>query len=261
VIWAPRDLWRSPASFATSETRVDGHVVRYQVTGTGEPAVLVHGLSGSTFWWARNVWPLAERHRVYLVDLPGFGAMRGLRSQFALARAAHWLHGWMEAVDLPRAAMVGHSMGGAICLRLAASYPDAVERLVLAAPAGIPWVRSLLGEVVPLVTAVRFMTPSFLPILTYDVLRAGPRTLLRAARDTVREDVREAARAIHVPALLIWGEHDTLVPSGGGAILRREMHDARLLLIPEAGHVVMFDRPDEFNAALLAFLAGNTVGE
>jgi pimeloyl-ACP methyl ester carboxylesterase len=261
VFWAAREPWRSLPALATCEARVDGHVVRYQETGAGEPVVLVHGLSGSTFWWGRNVAALAERHRVYLVDLPGFGAMRGLRSQFALARAAHWLRGWMEAVELPRAVLVGHSMGGAICLRLAASYPEAVERLALVAPAGIPWARSLVDEVVPLIAAMRCMTPSFLPILTYDALRAGPVTLLRAARDVLREDVLDAARAVNVPTLLIWGERDTLVPPSGGAILRRELRDARLLLIPGAGHVVMFDRPDAFNEALLAFLDGGTVGE
>ena len=57
---------------AAHEIRVEGHPIRYEVAGEGEPLVLVHGLSGSTLWWSRNIPALAERHGVYLVDLPGF---------------------------------------------------------------------------------------------------------------------------------------------------------------------------------------------
>ena len=86
----------------------------------GEPVVLVHGLSGSTRWWSRNIPALAEHYSVYLLDLPGFGAMRRLRRRFVLAEAASWLSAWMEAVGLDSAHLVGHSMGGYVCVRLAA---------------------------------------------------------------------------------------------------------------------------------------------
>jgi pimeloyl-ACP methyl ester carboxylesterase len=115
---------------------VGGRPIRYEVAGEGEPVVLVHGLSGSTGWWARNVAMLAGRYRVYLVDLPGFGAMRRLRRQFALAEAASWLSAWMESVGLGRAHLVGHSMGGYVCLRLAANRPEAVGTLGWEIPRG-----------------------------------------------------------------------------------------------------------------------------
>jgi hypothetical protein len=67
------------------EAQVGGWPVRYEVAGEGEPIVLVYGLSGSTRWWARNVQAIAERSRVYLIDLPGFGTMRHLRRRFVLA--------------------------------------------------------------------------------------------------------------------------------------------------------------------------------
>ena len=77
-----------------------GYSVRYEIAGRGEPVVLVHGLSGSTRWWSRNIPALAERYSVYLLDLldlPGFGAMR---RRFVLAEAASWLSDWMGAVGL-----------------------------------------------------------------------------------------------------------------------------------------------------------------
>jgi pimeloyl-ACP methyl ester carboxylesterase len=239
---------------------VRGLPVRYEAVGEGEPVVLVHGLSGSTRWWSRNVPAVAERHRIYLVDLPGFGAMRRFRRQFALAEAASWLSEWMEAVGLERVHLVGHSMGGYASVRLAASQPEKVRRLVLVAPAGVPAQRSMLGHLFPLLLAARYATPAFMPVLVRDALRMGPTTLWRAARDLLAEDVREDLRKIEASTLLVWGEKDPLIPPMVGDLLRREIPDSRLLLLLGAGHVPMFDRPREFDAALLAFLAGEPVG-
>jgi pimeloyl-ACP methyl ester carboxylesterase len=242
------------------EIRVGGLPVRYEVAGEGEPVVLVHGLSGSTRWWSRNVSDIAQRYRIYLVDLPGFGKMRRLRRRFVLAEAASWLLEWMCAVGLERAHLVGHSMGGYICLRLAARQPGVVRRLVLVAPAGVPTGRSMVGHLGPLLGAVRYAKPSFLPVLVRDAVRMGPSTLWRAARDLLAEDVREDLRRVEAPTLLVWGRLDPLVPTAVGNLLREEIPDSRLVVLAGAAHVPMFDCPEEFDAALLAFLAGEPVG-
>ena len=243
------------------EVRVSGYQIRYEVAGEeGEPVVLVHGLSGSTRWWAPNVPALARRHRVYLVDLPGFGAMRRERRRFALAGAAAWLHGWMEAVGLEGAHLVGHSMGGYISIRLAARWPEAVRRLVLVTPAVLPEGGSMLGYLFPLLGAARYARPSFLPVLVRDALRMGPATLLLASRDLLAGGAREDLRRIAAPTLMIWGENDTLVPPAIGDLLRAEIPDSRLLVLKGAAHVPMFDSPEDLDAALLAFLAGEPVG-
>src|SRR4051794_26940112 len=70
---------------------VRGRRGRFCVAGDGPPVVLVHGLAGSTRWWSRNLANLAAHHRVYLVDLPGFGTLRRHRERFILAEAASWL--------------------------------------------------------------------------------------------------------------------------------------------------------------------------
>lgn len=243
------------------EVRVRGWPIGYESAGEGEPVVMVHGLSGSTRWWSRNVQAIAERHRIYLVDLLGFGMMRGLRRRFVLAETATWLSEWMEAVGLRRAHLVGHSMGGYLSVRLAASRPELVRRLVLVAPAGVPTERSMLGHLVPLLLAARYATPAFMPVLVRDALRTGPMTLWRAARDLLAEDVRGDLRNIEAPTLLVWGENDPLIPPAVGDLLREEIPDSHLLLLQRAGHVPMFDQPKEFDAALLAFLAGKSVGE
>ncbi len=240
---------------------VNGRPVRYGVVGMGEPVILVHGLAASARWWRRNIPVLAARHQVYLVDLPGFGALRRHRPRLVLAEAASWLLAWMVAAGLREAHLVGHSMGGYICLRLAASRPEVVRRLALVAPAGLPAGRSLPGYLPPLLTLIRQTPAPLLPLLVHDALRAGPRALLRTARDLLAEDVRADLASVAAPTLLVWGEHDPLVPPALAAVLRREIPNSRLLMLSETGHVPMVERPEEFNAALLAFLAGEAVGE
>jgi pimeloyl-ACP methyl ester carboxylesterase len=262
VVRRPEQILRgSGIRTSPREIRVGGWPVRYEAAGDGEPVVLVHGLSASTRWWYRNVPAIAERYRIYLVDLPGFGGMRRFRRQFVLAETASWLSQWIEAAGLERVHLVGHSMGGYASVRLAASRPELVRRLVLVAPAGVPDGRSMLGHLVPLMLAARYATPAFMPVLVRDALRMGPTTLWRAARDLLAEDVREDLQKIEASTLLVWGENDPLIPPAVGDLLREEIPDSRLLLMRGAGHVPMFDRPSEFDAALLAFLAGKPVGE
>ena len=241
--------------------RVFGHPVSYEVAGEGgEPVVLVHGLSGSTRWWARNVSALAEHYRVYLVNLPGFGAARW-RQRFVLSEAASWLLAWMEALGLEKVHLVGHSMGGYLSLKLATRRPGLVRKLVLVDPAGMPSGRSMLGHLGPLLLAARYGSPNFLPVLARDALYAGPLTLLRATRDLLAEDVSGDLAEVGMPTLLVWGERDPLIPPSVGDLMRAGIPGSRLLVIEGAGHNPMFDRPEAFNAALLAFLAGEPVGE
>src|SRR5947209_8698420 len=105
----------SHLSIERREVQVGPNVVYYQVVGEGEPLVLVHGLSGSLRWWRRNVPALAEHYRVYLIDLPGFGMMRQFPRRLTLDQVADSIVAWMKAVELQKASLIGHSMGGYIC--------------------------------------------------------------------------------------------------------------------------------------------------
>src|SRR6476469_2462268 len=111
--------------------------IAYGVAGIGPPVVLVHGLSGSSRWWRRNIGALTPYRRVYVIDLIGFGASHA-RQRFALAEASSYLIRWMDQLELERVSLVGHSMGGLIAAELAADAPDRVDRLVLVDPAALP---------------------------------------------------------------------------------------------------------------------------
>lgn len=235
--------------------------MRYKVVGEGAPVVLVHGLSGSSLWWKRNVPALARTFRLYLVDLPGFGSMASPYARFELQTASTWLHRWMQTVGLARAHLVGHSMGGYICLQVAARYPATVSHLVLVSPAVKAQAQHIFGYFRPLLGAVRDLTPHFLPILLYDTLRAGPVTILRAVNDLLLVEACRELRMIAAPTLLVWGAHDTLVPPSLGTAMLHEMPHARLLELARCGHVSMFEQAEQFNRAVLAFLANAAVPE
>ncbi|HVB23795.1 MAG TPA: alpha/beta fold hydrolase [Ktedonobacteraceae bacterium] len=228
--------------------------------GEGEPLILVHGLAASTLWWRRNIPALARQYRVYLLDLPGFGLMRRFYYRFVLDDMADWLLAWMDAMGIARVSLIGHSMGGYICLHIAAHHPEKVRRLILVAPAGLSYKKTMLGYFFPLTLAVHYAVPSFLPILFYDALRAGPLTFVSATRDLLRTDLRNTLKSITVPTLLIWGVNDMLVPAAFAGVFRQEIANSRLLLLNKAGHVVMYDQAYAFNNAVLAFLADQDTG-
>lgn len=226
-----------------------GRTVRWRVEGTGLPLVLVHGLSGSSRWWDAVLPRLTVRFQCHVVDVPRFG------TAFRPADTAGWLGDWTEAAALERVRLVGHSLGGTACARLAAERPELVDRLVLVAPAGMPSGRRIAGYALPLLAALRLTTPAFLARLTLDATRAGPRALLRGGLYAARADVREQAPAIAAPTLLLWGDRDPLVPLSLAEEWQRAIPAAKLAVLHGVGHVPMVERPHEAAAAIVEFLS------
>jgi pimeloyl-ACP methyl ester carboxylesterase len=215
------------------------------------PIVLVHGLAGSARWWRDTEAALAHTHDVHALDLPGFGSER--QARFNLGAAPELLAQRLEA--LGPAHLVGHSLGGLVCARVAAHRPELVERLVLVAPAGSLERPTFRSNALPLARALVAAQPRFLRLLAADALRAGPRTILGAARELLLDDVVPELRSIRAETLLVWGERDPLVPPSVGELFRSELRSARLAVLPGAHHVPMFERPREFTALLADFLA------
>lgn len=240
--------------------RLGQRTIFYRTMGQGEPLLLLHGLSGSFRWWRRNIFHLAHSYQLYLIDVPGFGRRKADQHGFDLDSIAASLVEWMDLLDIKQAHLLGHSMGGYLCLWIAAHHPARLKRLVLVSPASFFQNPSFGSSIVPLLLTICTLKPSFFPLLVADALRAGPRVIVQAAHDLFTKDIRASLPEISAPTLLIWGTHDVLVPPVIGEILRDLMPDARLLLLEKAGHVAMFDQADQFNQAVLAFLAGEPVG-
>jgi len=227
--------------------------ISYQVVGSGKPVVLVHGLSGSSRWWARNVGALAQRFRVHIVDLIGFGSSRDGHN-FVLSEAADYLARWVDRLEIERASLIGHSMGGFISADLAANHPERVERLVLVNAVALPFGRNHAQHLVGLLQGLRRLPVGFLPILFTDAARAGPITILKAARELLTTDIRGQLARIHAPTLVLWGANDAIVPLELGQRLADALPNAGLVVIEDAGHNPMWDRAEAFNRVVLDFL-------
>jgi pimeloyl-ACP methyl ester carboxylesterase len=124
---------------AVEERRIEvgGLPTRYLEAGTGEPLVLLHALGESTSDWRWVLPALARTHRVYAPDLPGFGGSSKPAADYSPAFFERFAAGFLDALGLRRAAVVGNSLGGLVALRLALSEPARVGALVLVDSAGL----------------------------------------------------------------------------------------------------------------------------
>jgi pimeloyl-ACP methyl ester carboxylesterase len=226
----------------------------YEVAGSGPPLILLHGLSGSGRWWGRNVPAFADSFRTYSVDLPGFGASRGVRWS-RLDDIADRLADWLVNEGLSQAHIAGHSLGGAVAARLAARHPDRIDRLVLVdAAIRLQGTRSMARPVHAMRTIGRGSL-GFAPLLVRDLLRCHPRSFVAATVDALQTDWEPHLRRIKAPTLVVWGERDAITPRALGHEIAAVVPGARLFTLAEAGHNPMWERAEAFNAEVLRFLA------
>jgi pimeloyl-ACP methyl ester carboxylesterase len=245
---------RREHSVRSEHIRIGSQTIYTEVVGRGSPLVLIHGLAGSTAWWARNIPALAQHHEVHVVDLVGFGKSAGGR--FVLGEAANMLAAWMRRRGLRNAAIVGHSMGGHIAVDLAAAHPDLVNHLVLVDAAlsvgGTP-------AQVDLARTLPYLPFAMLPVILPDAMRAGLPNLARATYQMLTTDMRPILARVRAKTLVVWGEFDPCVPLSVAHKLSRMLPCAEIVVVRGTGHVPMWERPEAFNQALLRFLGAGRV--
>jgi pimeloyl-ACP methyl ester carboxylesterase len=224
---------------------LDGTPVDYRVTGVGSDVLVLHGLSGSWRWWTQVVELLAHRHRLHFVGLPRLGRVRA-------GELAPWLVRFLDAAGLGRPDVIGHSLGGLLAAELAAQHPSRVRRLVLVSPTGISCERGVLGRSLPLFGELLDVRGR-LPTIVADALRTGPVSLVHGVAYVWERDMRSELHAVTAPTLLVWGEHDRLVPARIAEEWQELLPDSRLLRL-NCGHVPMWSAPHELAASVLDFL-------
>lgn len=238
----------------TRWVHVDGRDVRLLERGAGPPVVLVHGLGLSAGVWEPHLTRLADAgYRGLAPDLPGFGKSAGPPLGMSISAAADWLLRLADTLALRRAAWVGHSVGTQQVIRLAASAPERVAALVLAAPTGrTGWraARQPFG-----LAATAFQEP---PALVAGVLKRyllNPMATLSTWTRATRHDTLLDAPHVSSTTLLVLGESDAVVPDRFVERLERSLPDVETRRIEGASHAVALDPVDEFMDAVLGFLA------
>jgi pimeloyl-ACP methyl ester carboxylesterase len=284
-----------PERLADPEGRfldVKGWRVYAKAAGRGQPALLLlHGFGASLFSWQAVQPALASRGATLAYDRPAFGLSErplpgqwvgdnpygpGFQVELALAM--------LDQLGADRAVLVGHSAGGGIALQLALAHPERVRALILVAPAlgggyGLAdWQRSLLST-----TQARWYGPLALRWLMPE---QGLQVVRRAWHDPQRLPAatvegytlplrvenwdraiweytlaggasvpRERLKGLDLPVLVITGDDDRIVPTTQSVRLTEEVPKARLVVVPECGHLPQEEKPREFLRAVDEFLA------
>jgi 3-oxoadipate enol-lactonase len=251
--------------------------------GHGEPLVLIHGLATNHNIWGLVAPPLARSRRVVLLDVPGFGGSEPAGEGFDLAEVAERIARGLAAQGVRGPFdLVGHSLGGAIALTLAARRPRLVRRLVLVAPAGLAAIPAPAAAVLAaasdgLLSVRRRLAPLaelrwgrriLLALTAADgasisptqarmmvAASAGARRTASALAALNRADLLPLLKEVNAPLGVIWGAQDRTVPVRLAATVREARPDAEIVTIDHAGHVVMVERPEAFVTALEGLLA------
>lgn len=254
-----------------------GHLA-VEITGRGEPIVLVHGLATTREIWRRVAPSLARSRSVAAIDVPGFGASDPAGRGFELTAVAQRIRDGLARSGVAEPYhLVGHSMGAAIALTLAAAHPEAVRGLVLVSPAGLAPVPGVLAA------AVGRAAELYIPLRRYGAPLAGHpwgrrvlmsggvidgaalapaevRQLVCASRGARRTrealvavaaaDLREMLADLRGPVGAIIGSGDRVVRPRTLDTIRALRPDAACEAVTDAGHISMIERPQQFVAAL-----------
>ena len=246
----------------------------------GAPAViLIHGFGASLHTWEPWAQGLSASHRVIRFDLPGSGLSQpDPASDYTDARSVELLIALMDHLNLPRASLVGHSIGGRIAWTFAARHPERVDKLVLVAPDGfaspgfaygkppeVPTALALMRHVLPKSVLRMNLLPAYAdPAALTDAMTTRYHDLMLApgARDamlarlqqTVLVDPVPLLKIIRAPTLLVWGERDAMIPFQNSADYLGAIHDSRLVAVPAAGHLPQEEAAAASLAPVMAFL-------
>src|SRR5258708_10290603 len=117
-----------------SAITIENDLVHYEVLGRGRPVMFVHGWLGSWRYWLPAMQQLSTKYRTYALDLWGFGDSGKDTKRYDFKDQVQLLHDFMEKMGIAKAALVGHALGAAICLRYASMHPDQIPRVALISP-------------------------------------------------------------------------------------------------------------------------------
>jgi pimeloyl-ACP methyl ester carboxylesterase len=230
------------------------------------PVVLLHGAGGSHLYWPPEVRRLAGT-RVFAPDLPGHGKSGG-RGQQSVEAYAKIVYGWLEGLGIPEAAFIGHSMGSAIALSMAINYPQQVTGLgLIGAGARMRVRQDVLADCANPTTfhnAVEslikgafsnFADARLVELAANRMAETRPSVLYGDLLACHEFDLTERLGEIKSPTLILVGSEDQLTPLRSSQFLAGVIPTATLKVIPEAGHMLMLEKPKEVANALQDFLA------
>ena len=247
--------------------------------------LFVHGLSGCWQNWLENIPHFARRHRVLALDLPGFGDSPPPQGEITISNYAGLVGQFADAVGINDCAIVGNSMGGFIAAESAVAQPGRFEKLVLVSAAGVSSTRlkrqptavvaRMLNTAGPL--AFKAQTRAFRRAkarvgafsgifddpariraeLIWEVFTGGDRgeKFVEALTSLASYDILDRLEEVEVPALIVWGRQDKVVPPRDALEYETRLRNSQLEVFERCGHLPMAERPVRFNRVLEEFVS------
>jgi 4,5:9,10-diseco-3-hydroxy-5,9,17-trioxoandrosta-1(10),2-diene-4-oate hydrolase len=245
----------------------------YLSSGSGQPLIFLHGAGAGAVTWYPSIGAVSQHFHVIAPDIVGYGESDKPEGAYDRAYFSNWLKGFLLAVNIPKAHIVGLSQGGAIALQFVLDNPEMVDKLVLVDSGALgaqPSFASFLGMLwlnsFPSSLANRFYSRFILfnpekrdsnhAHYSVEIIKSkGGKNAFRQGRGAAVSEMSEnSLRQIVKDTLIIWGENDQLFSVEHGKAAAEVMRNARFCSIPNAGHLPLMDQPEVFNNALLGFL-------
>jgi pimeloyl-ACP methyl ester carboxylesterase len=235
---------------------------------TRPPTILIHGAGGNHLYWPPQIRRMPNE-RVFAVDLPGHGKSQGV-GQHTIGDYAESILAFMESLKLASALLVGHSLGGAVGLRVALEAPQRMVGLALIGSAARLRVGSallhLLADPSKLELAVDTIVEESFAAGTSPRLKELARQRMLESRSSVlygdflacnafEPPFKEIAR-FAAPTLMIFGEDDRMVPVRAGRLLQQQLPQSQLEVVASAGHMVMLEQPERVAELMSTFVRG-----
>lgn len=254
-----------------ARVEVNGMRMYYEVSGQGEPLVLLHGAYMSIPAMGEITGRLAESHRVYAVEMQGHGRTTDIDRPITYEALAGDVAAFMDAVGLPKADVVGYSMGAATGLRLAIDHPGKVDRLVVISGGyDVEGWQQAFRDMIPTMSVEMF---DGMPMeAEYRKLAANPDGFRALAEKLIRLEKEPMAwgpevAKLTLPVLVVAGDADVstvehnvamfrLLGGGGMGDMGAPLPAARLAILPASSHTAVIGQTDILMAFIGPFLAG-----
>lgn len=233
---------------------------------TAPPLLYLHGINIGNLWLAFHQ-ALSQHFHVFAPDIPGFGLTGRPDWMRDMSDYILYLRDLLDTLGLEKASVVGHSLGGWMAAELAVWYPERVEKLVLSNSAGIRVKGSPIADLFA-------MNPQEVLVACFDDFSAAaPLIPAEFNSDYLIEQYRQLTtlaslawnpsydpklerrlERITCPTLIVWGEHDRLIPPVYGDAFHRAISGSELVMLTGTGHMPMFEKPEEWSRTILDFL-------
>jgi 3-oxoadipate enol-lactonase len=236
---------------------IKGSLLHYEGFGRGQPIILLHGWLGSWRYWVPVMDELSSEYRTYALDLWGFGDSDKSREQYGIDSYVELLAAFMDELGILRAPLVGHTLGAAIAVRLAASYPDRVSKVLAVglplAPEGIN--RKLLSAG-PNESMARLFWHRQRPYEEVEMgaVKAAKNAIALTIQSVARMNMQDILDEIDVPVLTLYGDKDNVIDPNQADVLDENHYSARAIVLPGARHFPMLDSTATFTRLLRDFM-------